>query len=551
MLAIEVEFLTGRYVATAYNSRTDSEWPPHPARLFSALVATHFESDEPSPDERATLEWLEAQGAPAIRASGASAREVVTVFVPVNDAGMTDVDAEAEQAASARADLETAMRGGEPKAIKTATTALAKADKRLSAAIARNVAAPKKAMKPTAGLRVLPEYRTRQPRTFPSMSPEEPRVVYVWPGATPTEEHLAAIDRLLSRLVRVGHSSSLAAGRLVNEPPPPTWWPSDEGESILRTVQRGQLAALERSHALHHEIEPRVMPARFQAYTRRSPETVENLACSSFSADWLVLRHAGGASLPIVATPGVARALRRALMSHASDPIPEILSGHKPEGGPSENAHVAVVPLSFVGRNNATGSIIGIALVLPRAASLEDRAAVYAAIKAWADAVRIADEDTPKLALALGAAGVLELKLLDAPNWDTSRYNLRASTWSRPADTWHSVTPVALDRNPGDLRARDRTKQQAAIAEAAATIRQSCVRIGLPEPQSVEILPAAPVAGTAKATHYRPYPEAPGRTRRVLTHATIRFGEAVGGPILLGAGRFHGLGLFRPEVNDE
>ena len=40
MLAIEVTFLTGRYVATAYNTRTESEWPPHPARLFSALAAT-------------------------------------------------------------------------------------------------------------------------------------------------------------------------------------------------------------------------------------------------------------------------------------------------------------------------------------------------------------------------------------------------------------------------------------------------------------------------------------------------------------------------------
>ena len=45
MLAIEVAFLTGRYVATAYNTRTETEWPPHPARLFSALVATHFSAD--------------------------------------------------------------------------------------------------------------------------------------------------------------------------------------------------------------------------------------------------------------------------------------------------------------------------------------------------------------------------------------------------------------------------------------------------------------------------------------------------------------------------
>jgi CRISPR-associated protein Csb2 len=79
MLAIEVEFLTGRYVATAYNTRAESEWPPHPARLFSAFTSTHFAADDATmpgrSEERAILEWLEQQGAPSIRASEATERE--------------------------------------------------------------------------------------------------------------------------------------------------------------------------------------------------------------------------------------------------------------------------------------------------------------------------------------------------------------------------------------------------------------------------------------------------------------------------------------------
>ena len=62
MLAIDVEFLTGRYVATAYSSRVDSEWPPHPARLFSALIATHAAEPDVSLDERGILEWIETLG---------------------------------------------------------------------------------------------------------------------------------------------------------------------------------------------------------------------------------------------------------------------------------------------------------------------------------------------------------------------------------------------------------------------------------------------------------------------------------------------------------
>ena len=46
---IEVNFLTGRFVATCHNDRRQPEWPPHPARLFSALVAAWADADEPDP----------------------------------------------------------------------------------------------------------------------------------------------------------------------------------------------------------------------------------------------------------------------------------------------------------------------------------------------------------------------------------------------------------------------------------------------------------------------------------------------------------------------
>ena len=60
---IEVNFLTGRFVATCHNDRRQPEWPPHPARLYSALVAAWADADKPNPSERAALEWLEVSGA--------------------------------------------------------------------------------------------------------------------------------------------------------------------------------------------------------------------------------------------------------------------------------------------------------------------------------------------------------------------------------------------------------------------------------------------------------------------------------------------------------
>ena len=38
----------------------------------------------------------------------------------------------------------------------------------------------------------------------------------------------------------------------------------------------------------------------------------------------------------------------------------------------------------------------------------------------------------------------------------------------------------------------------------------------------------------------------PSLASRQLTHAVIRFAEPIDGPVILGAGRFVGLGLCRP-----
>ena len=546
MLAIEVELLTGRYVATAYNTRLEAEWPPHPARLFSALAATHFADEPPDADERAVLEWLEAQEPPAIRATEASRREVVNVFVPVNDAAMTDVDREAAACDEARAAYDAARSTGEGGAVKRTSAAVVKADRRLAEAISRAVGAPRAASSAVAnaGRRVLPEHRVRHARTFPSVTPLDPRVTYVWPNTTATALQRDTLDRLLARLVRLGHSSSLTVARLVDDAAPPVWIPSTGGETILRTVQAGQLGALEAAYTLHRETEPRLMPARFEAYTRHAPAGEAEQPCSAFTDDWIVLRRVGGATLPMVSAVGVARTLRKALMSHAAE-IPEMLSGHTPDGRPSEQAHLAIVPLPFVGHRHASGAILGVALVLPRHSRQDERRAVFAAVDTWERAERSEDEDVPRLSVRLGVAGVIELERVE---WGASQTALRAGTWCGPARVWHSVTPVALDHNPGDLHSPDPKKLARAVAEATVTIGRACQRIGLPDPVTIEVLPAPPVAGAAKARHYPPFPESPSRTRRVLIHARLEFAVVVRGPILLGAGRFLGLGLFRPDL---
>ncbi len=86
--SLAIEYLTGYAVATVPFARDKPEWPPHPARVFMALAAAHFENSDESVDatrERAMLDWLSKLAPPAMVVPKATSRDVLTVYVPVND----------------------------------------------------------------------------------------------------------------------------------------------------------------------------------------------------------------------------------------------------------------------------------------------------------------------------------------------------------------------------------------------------------------------------------------------------------------------------------
>jgi len=76
MFALEIRFLTGRYAASRPDAQGEAEWPPHPARVFSALTAAMYERLQPSPGDRDALEWLAGVGAPEVLASNATRRRL-------------------------------------------------------------------------------------------------------------------------------------------------------------------------------------------------------------------------------------------------------------------------------------------------------------------------------------------------------------------------------------------------------------------------------------------------------------------------------------------
>lgn len=549
MIALEIELLTGRYIATSFNDRSAPEWPPHPARLFSALVATAHEHEELTTAARSALEWLEEQGAPEIEASDAEARAVIAVYVPGNPPGVVGGwDASETKLFEARQALTQAEHKGEPKTLKAAQKALLGAEKKFNEQLAKATLDDGKG-KPEDAQGMLPERRGRQPRKLPSLTPHVPKVRYSWPAAEPSDDAKTTLQELSRRMVRLGHSTSFVACRVLNSLEPKKeaegaalkrWRPTAGQGMTMRTVNTGQLERLESAYEKHQGVEPRVLPAVHQVYALEGGATQVAPVTSVFG-EWIILREMPGEQgrrlgLKLSKTEDITRALRGALLSHAGEAIPPSLSGHDANGQPIERTHVAYIPLADIGSTYASGNILGVAILLPKDIDAEERRAVLRAVGRF---------EQSGLRLTLGRAGVLELeRILDAD----PRRTLDSNWWTRSARRWGSVTPVALDRNPGNLYSDDPKEAAAAARKAEEIVMRACERVGLPAPRWVEIIRRSLFDAAPAARSYMPFPRKSASGNgfsRVCVHIEMCFEEPVAGPVLIGAGRYFGVGLCR------
>jgi CRISPR-associated protein Csb2 len=301
MLTIEVELLTGRYAATEHNDRSRAEWPPHPARLFSALVAALHDREPVDDVERKALLWLEQQDAPQLDVDldvdeRVGRREVSAVFVPVNDVTLVgNPERKLAELTSKLAELEGQEQTGEVAAeVKKTRKAVDNEKKALAKFVAAQQFAPpnpsKEDLKRGTGL--LPDRRNRQERTFPVVVPERTSFAFVWNDAEPSE-HLDALRRLCDRVTRLGHSSSLVRCAIVERSIVPTLIPRDGGEYVLRVVGPGQLDRLEQAYERHQAVEARVLPARPQRYGEPVDDD-RQVPRSVFADHWIVLERVDG-----------------------------------------------------------------------------------------------------------------------------------------------------------------------------------------------------------------------------------------------------------------
>lgn len=383
---------------------------------------------------------------------------------------------------------------------------------------------------PRTYLRVLPERRPRQPRRFPVARPHDPLMWLVWDVEASTEV-LEALEAIARDVTYIGHSASLVRCRFKSlghgEPDHP-------GRRSRDRLYAGRLAELREAY-LEHSVRP-VIPS-----AASNPAPV--MAGAGPAEPPMVLEVLGKAP-DLRATPLVCRELRRALMSGyrrtlGDDRIPEVVSGHAADGSPSKAPHLAIAPMAFVGHEHADGRVFGFILIPPKSAQLLRSAGFRDAFMEIAKY----DEGEERRVLNLNAKQLSESIAL-SPVGASPKRSLSTAPYCEAARVWASVTPVVLDRHP--KRGDDE--------EIRGLVAKACEHAGLPTPSLGRIrvgkhsavrgvAPARPLAGEPSWTAWR-VPES--LVSRPLVHVAVDFEQEVAGPVLLGAGRFTGLGLCRP-----
>jgi CRISPR-associated protein Csb2 len=187
---------------------------------------------------------------------------------------------------------------------------------------------------------------------------------------------------------------------------------------------------------------------------------------------------------------------------------------------------------------------MGFALVPPHGSDLLEDPTFLRALRA----ISVAEGDRPRRLEIKSPTGTPPDRAFStelSPTFTPSSRSLQPARYLGPAETFATVTPIVLDRH---LKKKGGDRDREVIEQ----LSRACERLGLPEPSHVQVGKHSALEGAVSA---RPSRSAPAWTRwrlpaslatRPLTHATVRFDAPVSGPVLLGAGRYFGMGLCIP-----
>ena len=489
-LLIAVRFHEGRYHGQADRFDDEGGWPPSPGRLFQALVAGAARGATLQAEDRRALEWLEQLDPPRIAAPAARRGRAVRRFVPNNDLDSV---------------------GGDPARV--------------------------------GEIRVGKQWR---PCFF---DPEVP-VLFVWSfdsGAT----EAARICSIATRLYQLGRGvdAAWASGRVLDEDEAEAALASHPG--VLRTPAGAGMTATPRSGTLASLVD-RYRRKRERLETvgagRKSRQLFKQPPKASFTHTGydsparrlhFELRTSERSFAPqaLASVAALLAGLRDAAARRLQDALPEkaesferLIVGRG--AGPLDLAQrIRLVPVPSVGTEHTDPSIRRIMVEVP------------------ADCpIRLDD-------LKWAFAGLPACDPRTGESWNgrlVSTEDARmARRFSEPARVFRSITPVALSRaarrriGPAGSKTageRDREERHAAGGVVQA-LRHAGIRVG---PTDVRVQREPFQRRGVRAELFADGSRFP---KHALWHVRIELRETVSGPVVIGDGRFCGLGLMEPVAS--
>jgi CRISPR-associated protein Csb2 len=379
---------------------------------------------------------------------------------------------------------------------------------------------------PVNDSKTMPDERPRKGRVFPSATLTYPDVYFIWDTA-PESGICERLDRILQRTSSLGHSSSLVAVEIAEEADGGDlieWQPDAVKGDRMRIPYPGRLGELVERHKLFQRSGSKIRrPTAGRSTLYAAPKKAPPAPAPSLFDRMIVLRQDRGQRATLRSTLSVMASLRGAILKHSPQPPPEYISGHAPGSTPeapvrSEFPHIALVPLAFVSAPRANGELLGAAVLLPNTLTREQRDVC------WRAAAAVEKLEMPW--------GWWDVSVADA---EEQRFALQPRTWSAATTVWSTVTPLVFDRYPKDPYGE----------EAQQTLREALSRVGLPEACEVDFHYNPWHLGVPKASAFSPAPARAGKPQRYHCHVRVRFSQPVSGPLVAGAGRYYGYGLFR------
>jgi CRISPR-associated protein Csb2 len=497
-LVLHVRLHDGRY-------HGQGDWPPSPARLFQALVAGTGLGGPIGPTEAKALEWLEQQKAPLIAAPHAwRPRRGVLFYMPNNDGDAI---------------------GGDP-------------------------------------LR-MPKIRTATKVFRPYFFDADIPFVYAWPLAE-ADEVAHTICALAERLYQLGRGIDMAWawGSILNDNeldevltryPGHIFRPSaGTSSTTLLSPCPGSLESLERRYQafgarfqgvkegtavkvlFRRPAEPRFRRVSYDSPPSRQLYELRDPTAPGRFAPWPLERVS---ALVVRLRDGAVQRLCGALPARKAD-VERVLVGRKPDGtndGPTED-RVRIIPLPSVGHVHADREIRRVLVDVPQTCPL-----------------RAADVHWAFSGLEVTVADTGETQAVLTPTEDEAFLRHYGVHDDRRYLVWRTVTPAALPedtrrRRIDPARMRDEAKagseRAAEQARAAAAVCQALRHAGIPTGAKAIRVQREPFA--ANGARVEAFAEGTRFAKERLWHVEVNFEAPVSGPLVIGDGRFLGLGVLAP-----